>query len=594
MGGVAPPRGPSLLTSAPRLRARAEILEVAGSTERARPGRGPGLQAQGPRGSYGTSGPFRSRSKVDLTTSVAAIVAPADAFTTDVMARIRDFVGTRVQWQRKLWDLGIAVALREVREASNGVQVGALSAKALKWFATSVASRVSDDPGAGDEQQRRAITQLLGRDLTECGAHDLQLELWIQDIETHYLDRWQATCSAGGVGREQVARTVSSFLLGLGLSQEALRIWITGLEEQAVAIDTPQLIEDARALVAAGTQIFETMLVFAKPPSGRLTRPTEWRDARAVSVWLRSAGFGPVRQHGGLLLNLEARDATSAAQMASEVAGRLSARGAVGTRSAFVIAESVFIRGVPAAVPLAPSRRAEVHALEREDRLLELDRGGPIDNALELLSYLNRSPDAVAAAAGWAAVESLLAGPGDDDKVTTADRLADLVACSWPRAELTTIAWARVYQEGGAPDPLAQELRDYPTNKERATRVLLGIQASEDLQLSWPAEKLAVQRMDRLVRNPRRELMAVQRRAAEALRRIYRQRNLVVHGGVVAGSTLALSLQTGAPLIGAGIDRITHAALVSGASPLAIAARARLEIERAGTVHAPSLTELLE
>ena len=76
--------------------------------------------------------------------------------------------------------------------------------------------------------------------------------------------------------------------------------------------------------------------------------------------------------------------------------------------------------------------------------------------------------------------------------------------------------------------------------------------------------------MKSLVDRPHDELNRVQRRATETLRRFYRQRNLVVHGGQTAGQTLSLALSAGAPLIGAGLDRITHAALVSGTEPLGV------------------------
>ncbi len=505
-----------------------------------------------------------------------------------------DFVGESVQWQRRLWEVGTVVTLRELREASVGIRLSALSLKAVKWLADKTASRIRDDPGVGDEQQRRAVARVVGADLTASGFHDLELSLWIADVEEHYLHRWKTACAGSGVSREQVARMLISFLLGEGCSREALRTWVRDLDRDTNTIAIVELIELAEARMAAGSVTFEVALLFSKPPGRHLNRPLYWRSPSQVSDWLKVAGLRTIRQYGGLLLEIDARDGYAAAQAAAEIASRLTARGAVGTRRGFAFSPEVFVHGIPKAIPVNPSRRADVRALEREGRLLDVDAAGPIDAALELLSHVNRSPDAVAAAAGWSAVESLLSGPGDVDKVVTADRLATLVACSWPRAELTTIAWARVYQTGKSPDPLAQELKNYPTNRERAERILRAIQDDEDLQLDWSAERLALKRMKSLVDRPHDELNRVQRRATETLRRFYRQRNLVVHGGQTAGQTLSLALSAGAPLIGAGLDRITHAALVSGTEPLAIAAQAQLEIDRAGTPNAPALTRLLE
>lgn len=369
-----------------------------------------------------------------------------------------DFVGESVQWQRRLWEVGTVVTLRELREASVGMRLSALSLKAVKWLADKTASRVRDDPGVGDEQQRRAVARVVGADLTASGFHDLELSRWIEDVEANYLRRWKAACAAGGVSREQVARMLISFLLGEGCSREALKTWVRDLERDTRAITIVELVELAEARIASGSIRFEAALLFSKPPGRHLTRPMQWRSPGQMSAWLKAAGLPATRQYGGLLLEVDARDGYAAAQAVAEIASRLAARGAVGTRQAFEIAPEALVRGVSKAIPINPSRRADVRALEREGRLLDVDAAGPIDAALELLSHVNRSPDAVAAAAGWSAVESLLSGPGDIDKVVTADRLATLVACSWPRAELTTIAWARVYQKGKSPDALAEEL----------------------------------------------------------------------------------------------------------------------------------------
>jgi hypothetical protein len=521
-------------------------------------------------------------------------VAGADPFAEDVLARLGDFFGESVQWQRRLWEVGTVVELRELREAAHGVRLSALSLKAVKWLGDKTASRVREDPGAGDEQQRRAIAQLVSSDLSADGFNDLALGFWIKDVEQHYLARWKAACAAGGFGREQVARMLSSYLLANGCSRESLKAWVRDLARSTTQIGIVDLFELIEQRLAPGLMSYEVLIPFSKPPGSHLKRPEQGRTAKQVSAWLQAEGLPSIRQHGGLLLEVEARDEYAAAQAAAQISNRLTARGAVGTRRAFEFAPDVFVSGIPQGIPSSPSRRADVRALEREGHLLDIDAAGPIDSALELLSHVNRSSDAVAAAAGWSAVESLLTGPGDTDKVVTADRLATLVACSWPRAELTTIAWARVYQTAKAPDSLAKELKGFATNRERAERVLEAIERDEDLQLEWAAERLALRRMKRLVENPRGELSKVQRRASETLRRFYRQRNLVVHGGQISGQTLALSLRAGAPLVGAGLDRITHAAFVAGTRPLVIAAQAQTEIDRAGTSDAPSLTRLLE
>jgi hypothetical protein len=59
---------------------------------------------------------------------------------------------------------------------------------------------------------------------------------------------------------------------------------------------------------------------------------------------------------------------------------------------------------------------------------------------MELVEPLDAQPPSAAVAGGWAAIEALLTGPGDrDQRMLAGDRMAALVACSFPRAELTTL-----------------------------------------------------------------------------------------------------------------------------------------------------------
>ena len=95
---------------------------------------------------------------------------------------------------------------------------------------------------------------------------------------------------------------------------------------------------------------------------------------------------------------------------------------------------------------------------------------GVADSAIALLAHLaHRTPRRDAAVAGgWAAVESPLRGPGDQGAHLVAPRLASLVACSLPRAQLTTLAWRRAKRPN---DRVAQEIAGLPDNSKRAAYV---------------------------------------------------------------------------------------------------------------------------
>jgi hypothetical protein len=522
-------------------------------------------------------------------------VAAADSYTADLIARLGDFFDRAPKWHRGLWNVGLVLSFRELYEAAEWVSGGVLSSRAVKWLAASTRESLASDPGAGEESQRKAIEALLTRPVVSGGVDHRALRIWIEDISQNYLSRWRgAVAEADRPPRELTARGLAAHLLDQGVSRERLRGWQRNISDSADVVDAPALFESAESLIKGGPQSFEVMVLFLRPPAVDTAKPAQWRDAHAVSVWLRSNGSPPVRQHGGLLLELEAQDAHGAAALAADVVERLLARANVGTRKKLEFADAVFVGGQKNPLPLRRPRRAEVHSLERQGELLTIDQGGPIDASLELLSHLNSAAPPVAVAGGWSAVESLLSAPGDEDRIITAERLGYLVACSWPRAELTGLAWARQNQAPSASDALAGRLAACSTNRQRAECVRRAIANGEDLKLTVLADQLAVRRMERLITSPSAKLAAVQRHSARAFRRLYRQRNLVLHGGHTAGVSLRAAVRTAAPLVGAGIDRITHASLAGDVRPLDLAARAHVEVERAGTSQAPALTALLE
>ena len=517
-------------------------------------------------------------------------MAGEDKFAEAVRSRSAEFFDPAVRWQRALWNTGLTLSLKEILEAGDAVREGALHPAALKWLANSAHGMVSGDPGSGTENERKALGVVLTRDLSSGGVGYFELGHWAKTIESSYLSRWAAAVAdEQRPSREQTARALASHLLDRGFSSKWLRHWLHELE----ADNASEIFEGAHEMVQRGKSVFELMLLFDRPPPARIAKPEEWQEAVAVSSWLQKNGHKPERQHGGLLLKIEAWDSGDAADQAADVVDRLLARVRVGTRETIEVRRRAYLGGSSGvALDLKRARRAEVRALEREKRLLELERTGPVDDALELLSHLIEAPAPVAVAGGWSAVESLLSGPGDETKGITAERLGYLVACSWPRAELTTLAWIR--QKDSVEDDISKNLASCSTNRERAQLLLDQITQGNSLKFETPHDGMAFRRIEKLASTPRPKLEAVQRSAEASLRRLYRQRNLVVHGGQVHGVALSAALRTASPLVGAGLDRITHAFLTRKISPLQLAAQAQMEVARTGSSGAPSLTAMLE
>jgi hypothetical protein len=212
-----------------------------------------------------------------------------------------------------------------------------------------------------------------------------------------------------------------------------------------------------------------------------------------------------------------------------------------------------------------------VKALYREDQILTESESN-VDAAIDLLAHLENSSPSAAIAGGWAAMEALLAEP--NDRAGAADSLACLVACSFPRAELTTLSYTA---ERLCPD-LRRNLRSCSENRERALITAAAIAAGHDLNLRRHSDRAALRRMAKLLQAPSKGLSDVQTHVADTFQRLYRQRNLILHGGKTNSVALRGSLRTAAKLVGAGMDRIAHGWYVKGIRPIELAARAKAAI----------------
>lgn len=525
------------------------------------------------------------------------MVATSD-YGQHVVTRLFDFFTVNAQWQRRLWNTGLVLALRELDEAIEAHHLRVLTPEAVAWLAESIKRHVKDDFGVGSEVERGNLIRLLGGNLTFEGAPHRILRLFVKDVQEHYLARWEGALREPSptASRERAARAIGAHLLDVGFSQQSVRDWLKGvLPDDPNQLDLGDLVAAARSLCDQRFEKVEILVLFERTPPGRSPRPAGWVGRRQARKWLDANGIGEARlserAHGGILLTLKARDVYSAVAEAGAIADGLAARVPVGTRKDFQPLEEAFASGVPHGLPLRRSRRVAVPSLDRQKMLYDDRRGSPIDSALELLSPLDRGQGPVAVAGGWSAVEFLLRGPGDKSNVLAADRLAGLVACSWPRAELTAIALTRIDM---VRDDLSTELVGLSTNRERCDRLLTEIRAGRPLKLSSRTDTAALHRVERMLANPVRFLAEIRGYAQECLRRLYRQRNLVLHGGRIRNVALDATLRTAAPLVGAGVDRIVHANLTASRSPMETAARAEFELQRAGLAESPELTALLE
>lgn len=517
-----------------------------------------------------------------------------ERFERHVAARLRDFFGANTPWHRRLWGSGIALTLKEILEASHAVRAGVLSGDTLSDLTNYAIVLAGKDPGVGSAERKRVLQRALRGNVTADGVEFSVVQAAIDDLEASYLSRWETAVADAGARPqpERTARAIACHLLDAGFSPTHLHKWCTfHVKSEQGARSLSDLVSAAEELSRRPPKTYKILVGFHNVPRSRRGLPENCLSADAASRWLRNnrVDVSGARQNGAMLFQVVARDELAALQLAVDHVEHLISRVTLGTDSELRPTQQAWVEGVDTTFPFRPEHRhVEVHALHREDQLYSAQTNSIVDAAMELMGSLNSSPASSAVGAGWAAIEALLSGPGDQD-VAAADRMADLVACSFVRAELTYLSY-RLQAQGGE---LAGPLAACESNRDRAAVVYDGIERMNDSHFAEDSDGAALRRMQSIRADPFARLGDVQVHAAASFKRLYRNRNLVLHGGKTDAVGLSACLRTAGPLVGAGMDRIAHAWFVQRMRPMELAARARVSLGTASSSDGSSLVDLL-
>jgi hypothetical protein len=526
------------------------------------------------------------------------VLSVNDEHELHVATRLFDFFAEDAPWHRRLWEVGTVLSLRELAEASEAVVQGTLAPAAVEWFRAKTAASVGPDPGVGPEdRERRQLQELLRgkEDLRPTGAAFVRLSRLTESTKSGYLERWGAVLSSPtkATGPERAARYIAAHLLDLGFSGQFLsRWWRFKVVHEPGPQSLGNLVRSAQALCEQQPRPFEVLLPFAQGAAGALRTATSWRTSHEVAQWLRANGSGTanLRPSGGWLVTVNARDRFAAAHAALELVERVLVRASIGSKKRAPKLEGrAWVGGELAAVDVSRHRSVAIHALDRQQRI-GLDGGvSSVDDAIELVAHLDFAAAGPAVATGWAAIEALLSAPGDAERVLAGDRLAVLVACSFVRAELTSLA----HHHSGT-DALAAAISAATTNRERAQLMADALTSGTPVCFSLPSDFPAIARMRKVLLAPAKAIKDVQEHATKAFRRLYRLRNLVLHQGKTDAVALNAALRTAAPLVGAGFDRVTHAWYANRVRPLELATVAQLRMELVRPGETEGLVRLLD
>jgi len=524
-----------------------------------------------------------------LYNTVLTSVNPHDAVA---LGRLQEFLSpTPLPWNRSLWSIGLVLGLHELYEACNVLRDGTLSEGSVRRICSALQRKASLDPALTTAEKGHLRQQIASVPKADGLAHYAVAQVAAL-LGTDYLRRWARVVATPDFTVEHFARSIASHVLDAGFSANHLHGLIKGHITSPQGVTLADICEDLHAeLTRSPVRAFEVLLAFQRKPKLAQGVPAAWLQRSAVTDWLTAKGFdtSDVRAPVGIVLTVDARDGAGAAQAAREISDRFAARARIALGAPLERLPWLWVAGDAVRVKHAgESRGVRVKELDREGRIFSTSAGDGVDAAIELLAHLDESSPTAAIAGGWGAIEGLLADPGD--RATAADNLAALVACSFPRAELTALSY-RAADEDAA---VAGQLAGLSSNRDRSRVTAQLIIDGQLPAMRSSADQAAVARVRKLLNDPSRELMTIKDVIAEAFHRLYRQRNLILHGGRLDSVTLKASLRTVARLAGAGIDRITHGHYVQAFRPLELVARADLSIALVNRQTALACVDLLE
>ena len=521
--------------------------------------------------------------------------------TNLVIARLLDYFGRRTNWQRRLWNPGTVTVLQETLEAVDLLASGHLRSNTVSELARTAQRRAGPDLGVGTPAVRSGVNATLEK-LQNSPTNPVarhQLDHLLAGMAPDYLARWSQVLSAehATLAPEEASRTLAGHLLGLGFGPDGLHRWTTWLSRGKNPASLAEVFGEAEEVARRQPQRWDVLVPFIALEQHGQQMPTEWLDAAAATRWLSENAATPMLRHnGGFLLQIEARDPWAAVEEAGDLIESMAARvvvGQPGIPSFEPYAEAV-VSGFTDTFPLGrPRRQVDVHALQRQNALfaaVEPALTGRLRSAIDLVAPLETGAPGAAIAGGWAALEALLARP-NTPSAEIAEDFAALVVCSFPRAELTPLTYAYTAEND---DALADELRSTSSNLERCRLLGTALEQGRDVRLQRPSDQAALERVRGILADPSEVLRRVATYAGEALQRLYRQRNLVLHAGKTDSVAMSSVLRTVPPIVGAGLDRLVHDALATGHSdPLRLVARARTALEHCGKVGGAKPWDLL-
>ncbi len=514
-----------------------------------------------------------------------------------VIARILEISSTRAPWHRRLWRCGTIQIARELlaESATPGVSVSAVE-DSKKYLQHALAT----DPGIADRGKAvRSTISAIKPGITRESHAWVNLREHVDRMDANYLTTWaQELEKAKPIEVEGTARRIAAHILDSGYHKNSLYSWIRAACTDPEQATCAEILDEAAQRLRRPERAYTFCVPVTTKPTFPVTADEApgWLTAPDTVVWKRTyaADTPAVRHQGAFLLTVPAKDINSAADRARSRIADLETKFHFGPH-VIRIATQMWSKEKGQAFPTqATNRMLDVHAFDRLGRVQDLTMPDFITSALALIHPVRTGAAHIAVMSGWSAIESLLVDVADEGDVVAAKRFSLIVAASMARAELTGLAWTYALTHE---DDLAAEIRGFDRNLDRAKRFQRHLCAGTAVRLPNEVDRLALSRIRPLLTDPRPAITRIAEILTREFVRLYRKRNLIVHGGHTHNTNLHAVIERMSPLIGAGIDRIVHAGLKYGIPPIQLSATADAKLHYlvpAGVDHPGNLLDLLE
>jgi hypothetical protein len=497
--------------------------------------------------------------------------------------RILELTSTRAPWQRRLWRGGTMELAQEF--LTDSVRPGARE-NAIADRRKHLMEALRTDHGVPDFGKRiETLAKEISTDSDETSHAWIALRHHLAEMNDAYLASWASSLDAPPTHRpldaEGAARRITAHILGSGMHKNSFHSWLRDVQSRPATITPGEFLRQADRRLKGPVKLFTFCVPVDKRPPFEMTAATApgWLTARQTADWKRrhAPEAESMRHQGSFLLEISARDVNAAADAAREVIAHLKTKFHLGSRNSIGILPTMWSLQRRTGFPtVATNRMINLASFDRLNRLQDLSTADYLANTLALVEPLQTAAPHIAVISGWSAIESLLVGPADRDDIVAARRFSLIIAASLMRAEFTSLAKTYIDEND---DDEARALDACGTNIERAKLFQLLAFTRPNLTLSNVTDNLALQRVRPVLQNPRREITNIAEILTREFTRLYRKRNMVVHGGQIHGTNLQSISETLTPLIGAGIDRIVHAELQFGVTPIELSAIAEARVD---------------